>query len=95
MAIIVIALMVLMIFMIIDVPGFSLGGQSHPNHCLVLISDIGANDSDPDNQLHCVSDLSTCCSLGKNFRGEFDFPDGSVVPVMAFATQGYYRLKQG
>ena len=67
-----------------DIPGFSLRGQSYPNHGLVLIDDIGETDNvdrDPDNGLHCVSDLSTCCSAASAFRGEFDFPNGTQVPI--------------
>ena len=79
------------VILIVDVPGFSIGGQTYPNHGLVLISDIGEDNSDPGNQLHCVSDLHTCCSGLSSFRGEFDFPDGTQVPTMGAATQGYYR----
>ena len=70
---------------------FSLGGQTYPNHGLVTIDDIGTNISDPDNRLHCVSDDVNCCSIGSQFRGEFDFPDGTQVPVLSLTIDGYYR----
>ena len=82
-----------------DIPGFSLRGQSYPNHGLVLIDDIGETDStdrDPDNGLHCVSDLSTCCSAGSAFRGDFDFPNGTEVPVSVtmMMMNVYYRNRE-
>ena len=81
----------------IDTPGFFLRGQSYPNHGLVLIDEIGetdTNDLDPNNGLHCVSDLTDCCTSGDRFlRGEFDFPDGSQVPTIANIRNGYYRTR--
>ena len=63
---------------ILGTPGFSLKGQSYPNHGLVLIDDIretDTNDLDPNDGLHCVSDLTDCCTSGDRLlRGEFDFP---------------------
>ena len=70
-------------------PGFSLRGQSYPNHGLVLIDEIGETDSTDDNGLSCVSDLTDCCSI--ELRGEFNFPDGSVVPTLGDIRNGYYR----
>ena len=72
-------------------PGFSLQGQSYPNHGLVLIDEIGETDSIDDNGLSCVSDLTDCCSEG--LRGEFDFPDGSTVPILGNIRNGYYRTR--
>ena len=71
--------------------GFSLGSQTYPNHGLVTRDDIGTSTSDPDNRLHCVSDDMNCCSGGSQFRGEFDFPDESQVPVLNDQQNGYYR----
>ena len=73
--------------------GFSLRGQSYPNHGLVLREDIGETDNedlDPNNGLHCISDVQMCCSAGY-FRGEFDFPDGTQVPTLVLSSGGYYR----
>ena len=79
----------------LDTPGFSLRGQSYPNHGLVLIDEIGetdTNDLDPNDGLHCVSDLTDCCTSGdRSLRGEFDFPDESVLPVEGNILNGYYR----
>ena len=72
-------------------PGFSLRGQAYPNHGLVLIDEIGVTDSTDDNSLSCVSDLTDCCLSG--LRGEFDFPDGSVVPTLGDIRHGYYRTR--
>ena len=74
-------------------PGFSLRGQVYPNHGLVLIDEIGVTDSTDDNSLSCVSDLTDCCSSANaaDERGEFDFPDGSVVPTLGDIRNGYYR----
>ena len=76
-----------------DISGFSLRGQSYPNHGLVLRDLIGESVSDPDNRLHCVSDLSDCCSSGAmdKFRGNFYFPDGATVQTFDSITDGYYR----
>ena len=71
--------------------GFSLRGQSYPNHGLVLIDQIGVTDSTDDNGLSCESDLTDCCSSG--LRGEFDFPDGSTVPRLGDIRNGYYRTR--
>jgi hypothetical protein len=71
-------------------PAFSLRGQSYPNHGLVLIDDIGeTNETSGDGSLNCVSDLTTCCSDG--LRGDFHFPDGSVVSTLRNIRSGYYR----
>ena len=85
---------VITVNMHVDLPGFSLGGQSYPNHGLVLIDDIGETDMtdlDPNNGLNCISDLTNCCSSG--LRGEFDFPDGSTVPTLGAIRNGYYRTR--
>ena len=73
--------------------GFSLGGQSYPNHGLVLREDIGeidTSDLDPNNGLNCIS-FSGCCDSG--LRGEFYFPGSTIqVPVMGnVGSNGYYR----
>ena len=48
-------------------------------------------DLDPNNGLNCVSDLTMCCSLTSGLRGEFDFPDGSEIPILENIRNGYYR----
>ena len=75
-----------------NTPGFSLRDQSYPNHGLVLIDEIGESNQTHSNGLNCVSDLSTCCSSG--LRGEFDFPDGSMVPIMGSIRNGCYRTRE-
>ena len=77
--------------------GFSLGGQSYPNHGLVLREDIGETDSsdlDPNNGLHCIS-FSGCCvsPVATGQRGEFYFPDSTLqVPILGnVGSNGYYR----
>ena len=76
-----------------DVSGFSLRGQPYPNHGLVLRDLIGESDGDPDDRLHCISDLPDCCSPGTTSRGEFHFPDGSKVQINIIHPyyRGYYR----
>ena len=75
--------------------GFSLRGQSYPNHGLVLIDDIGETDETRDRGLNCLSDLTDCCSSAnaQDDRGEFDFPDGSTVPFLGNIRNGYYRIR--
>ena len=55
----------------------------------MLIDEIG--ETTDNNGLSCVSDLSDCCSDG--LRGEFDFPDGSTVPILGNIRNGYYRTR--
>ena len=62
----------------------------------MLIDEIGetdVTDLDPNNGLICMSDLSGCCSssVPSSMRGEFDFPDGSMVPTLGNIRNGYYR----
>ena len=55
----------------------------------MLRTDIGESDA----ALQCTTDSTTCCSNIPSERraGEFYFPSGSVVPIRAAATNGYYR----
>ena len=34
-----------------------------------------------------------CCSQGSTFRGNFDFPDGTEVPIEGLIRNGYYRTR--
>ena len=55
----------------------------------MLRRDIGVGDA----ALQCTTNNATCCS--NNFpetrSGEFYFPDGSTVPILNRASEGYYR----
>ena len=82
---------------LLNIPGFSLRGQTYPNHGLVLREDIGETDTsdpDPDNGLNCIS-FSGCCvsTVSASQRGEFFFPGGSnQVPLLNnIGSGGYYR----
>ena len=77
----------------LDTPGFTLRDQSYPNHGLVQINEIGETNGTHSNGLNCVSDLPDCCISGMSPRGEFDFPDGSAVPIMGAIRNGYYRTR--
>jgi hypothetical protein len=81
----------MMIRIIVITLGFSLRGQSYPNHGLVLIDDIGVTNETSGSGLNCESDLTNCCSSG--LRGEFDFPDESTVPILGSIRNGYYRTR--
>ena len=64
-----------------------LRNKAYRNHGLVLIDDIGTSCS--LSSLNCISDNKTCCSLARS--GEYDFPNGSAVPVRDNIRDGYYR----
>ena len=67
-------------------PVFQLRGTTYPNNTVVLLEDIG----EEDNALWCVSNYTRCCDSSSSFRGEFHYPDGSMVPVAA-NQQSLYR----
>ena len=71
--------------------GFYLNGVAYHNGSTVLRSVIG----EENNALQCTTDSTTCCSnLPPEMRaGEFYFPDGSEVPIMAESRNGYYRTR--
>ena len=52
-------------------------------------------DSTSGLGLNCMSDLTDCCSSSnaQDERGEFDFPDGSTVPILGNIRNGYYRIR--
>ena len=55
----------------------------------MLRTDIGEGDA----ALQCTTDSTTCCSniASERRAGDFYFPNGSMVPIMAVAFRGYYR----
>ena len=57
------------------------------------IDEIGEANETHSNALNCISDLTDCCSSLTGLRGEFEFPDGSLVPSMEFIRNGYYRTR--
>ena len=65
---------------------FELGGITYPNNTIVLLEDIGEGD----NALLCVSNNTDCCGDSSSFRGEFLYPNGTVVPVHS-ADHSSYR----
>ena len=84
-------------YLFIVLTGFSLRGQTYPNHGLVLRETIGETDNsdlDPNNGLNCVS-FSGCCvgPVPASQRGEFYFPGSTnPVPVLdSIGSSGYYR----
>ena len=53
----------------------------------MLLEDIGSEDS----ALLCVSNNTDCCSNpASSFRGEFYYPNGSMVPIQSMQ-HGFYR----
>ena len=65
---------------------FELGGITYPNNTIVLLEDIGEGD----NALLCVSNNTDCCGVPSSFRGEFFYPNGTVVPTQS-ADHSFYR----
>ena len=76
--------------------GFSLRGQTYPNHGLVLREDIGDTNLDVNSNvgLGCVS-FEGCCtsSVPLEQRGEFYFPGSTIVVSNrgGIGVSGYYR----
>ena len=56
---------------------FQLGGTTYPNNTIVLLEDIGEGD----NALLCVSNNTHCCVASSTFRGEFYYPNGTMLPI--------------
>lgn len=64
---------------------FRLGNTVYPNNTVVLLEDIGvANDA-----LHCVSNSTRCCDQSSSFRGEFRYPNGSLVQIQSVGYSMY------
>lgn len=63
--------------------------MAYPNGSTVLRTDIGESNA----ALQCTTDSITCCSNNppEERNGEFYFPNGTTVPVLGRAIQGYYR----
>ena len=69
-----------------------LQGATIPNNSLVDIDDLlyrASNTPDPtnanglhDRTLVCVTDLIDCCDSPRTVRGDWYYPDGSVVPLV-------------
>ena len=67
-----------------------LQGVTIPNNSLVDVNDLLYNTPDlpepnntnglHDQALLCVTDLEDCCESPRTVRGEWYYPDGSVVP---------------
>ena len=61
-------------------PYVSFMGQTLANHSYVDLSLVGSEKDNSDSVV-CHTDLSTCCSGGQGIhRGDWYFPDGSVLP---------------
>ena len=59
---------------------FGLTGQTLADHSYVDLSTVGSA-SDNSDSVVCHTDLSTCCSADQGIRrGDWYFPDGSVLP---------------
>ena len=63
------------------VPYVSFMGVNLTNHSYVDLTTVEEDRSDHGNTVRCHSDLTTCCTgrLGVH-RGDWHFPDGSVLP---------------
>ena len=61
------------------VPYVSFMGVNLPNHSYVDLTTVGNDINDPGNTVRCHTDLSTCCSIQSVHRGEWYFPDDSVL----------------
>ena len=59
---------------------FGLTDQALADHSYVDLSTVGSA-GDNSNSVVCHTDLDTCCSGGQGIhRGDWYFPDGSVLP---------------
>ena len=67
--------------------GMSLNGQPIANNSIVLLQSIGEGDA---GALLCTTDRTACCTRTLGLAGEWYYPDGRMVPIMA-ASEPYYR----
>ena len=56
---------------------FSLGGKFYLNNTVAYLEDIGEGE----NALVCMSSHPFCCGRLSPFRGEFFYPNGTMVPI--------------
>ena len=63
-------------------PYVSFMGDILPNHAYVDLTTVGDDISDSSGDtVRCHTDLETCCTGNQgNHRGDWYFPDGSVLP---------------
>ena len=62
------------------IPYVSLMGMNLPNHAYVDLTTVGEDTSDPGNILRCHTNLESCCTSSQGIhRGDWYFPDGSVL----------------
>ena len=75
-------------------PYVSFMGQTLDNHSYVDLSTVGSA-SDSSNSVVCHTDLPTCCSGGQGIhRGNWSFPDGTVLPFIGNSPIGFGRAAQ-
>ena len=61
---------------------FNLTGPALANHSYVDLNTVGS-DSDNSDSVVCHTDLESCCSGGQGIhRGNWYFPDGTVLPFI-------------
>ena len=58
-------------------PYVSFMGDNLPNHAYVDLTLVGTVNSDPGNNVKCITDLNNCCTNSQGpHRGDWYFPDG-------------------
>ena len=65
---------------------FELQGTRYLNNTLILVDEIGVGDS----ALLCRTNNDVCCSRASPFRGEFYYPDNTLIPT-AGDNPSFYR----
>ena len=65
---------------------FSVGGRTYPNNSVISLWNVGEDDK----ALFCITDYIQCCSMPPYRQGEFYYPSGERVGILATG-DGMYR----
>lgn len=65
---------------------FAVGGRTYPNNSVISLWNVGEDDE----ALSCITDYVQCCSNPPHRHGEFYYPSGERVGILA-AGGGMYR----
>ena len=65
---------------------FSVGGRTYPNNSVISLWSVGEDDK----ALSCITDYLQCCLVRPYRQGEFYYPSGERIGILA-AGDGMYR----
>ena len=75
-----------------EYPYVSFMGVNLPNHAYVDLTQVGNDTTDSGNTVRCYTDLESCCAGAQGiYRGDWYYPDGSVLANAAGGGNIYKR----